>query len=41
MARQKMFYDATKAKEELGLPQSPLEPALKRAIDWFQNKVIH
>ena len=38
MARQKMYYDATKAKEELGLPQSPLEPALEKAIAWFQNK---
>ena len=36
MARQKMYYDATKARKELGLPQSPLEPALERAIDWFQ-----
>ena len=40
MARQKMYYDATKAKEELGLPQSPIEPALERAIAWFQNKSI-
>ncbi|MDJ0689358.1 MAG: NAD-dependent epimerase/dehydratase family protein [Xenococcaceae cyanobacterium MO_188.B32] len=40
MARQKMYYDATKAKEELGLPQSPIEPALERAIAWFQNKFI-
>ena len=40
MARQKMYYDATKAREELGLPQSPLEPALENAIAWFQNKSI-
>ena len=38
MAKQTMYYDATKAIEELSLPQSPLEPALARAIDWFQNQ---
>ena len=37
MARQKMYYDASKAKEELGLPQSPLESALEDAVTWFQN----
>lgn len=40
MARQTMYYDATKAKNELGLPQSPIEPALKRAIDWFEDKTL-
>ena len=40
MARQKMYYDADKAKKELGLPQSPLEPALESAIDWFQNNIV-
>lgn len=35
MARQKMYYDASKAVRELGLPQSPLEKALKDAVDWF------
>ncbi|HEY9613845.1 hopanoid-associated sugar epimerase, partial [Allocoleopsis sp.] len=35
MARQKMYYDASKAVRELGLPQSPLETALKDAVDWF------
>ena len=41
MARQTMYYDSTKAKEKLGLPQSPIKPALERAIDWFQNKLIN
>ena len=41
MARQTMYYDSTKAKEELGLPQSPIEPALERSIDWFQNNLIY
>ncbi len=40
MARQTMYYDSTKAKKELGLPQSPIEPALERAIDWFQTKIL-
>jgi len=35
MAGQKMYYDASKAVRELGLPQSPLETALKDAVDWF------
>ena len=39
MARQKMYYDAGKAKEELGLPQSPLELALEDAVTWFQNQI--
>ncbi len=35
MARQPMYYDASKAIRELGLPQSPLNVALKDAVDWF------
>ena len=35
MARQPMYYDASKAVRELGLPQSPLSTALKDAVDWF------
>jgi dihydroflavonol-4-reductase len=37
MARQKMFYDSSKAVRELGLPQSDLDLALKTAVQWFQN----
>jgi dihydroflavonol-4-reductase len=36
MARQKMFYDPSKAVRELGLPQSDLDLALKAAVKWFQ-----
>ena len=36
MARHKMFFDASKAVNELGLPQSPIEDALTRAADWFR-----
>ena len=35
MSRQKMFYDASKAVKELGLPQTPVTTALKDAVDWF------
>ncbi len=35
MAKQPMYYDASKAVKELGLPQSPLQTALKDAVDWF------
>lgn len=35
MAKQPMYYDASKAVRELGLPQSSLMTALKDAVDWF------
>ncbi|MBD2436294.1 hopanoid-associated sugar epimerase [Nostoc sp. FACHB-110] len=35
MAKQQMYYDATKAVRELGLPQSDIKQALKDAVDWF------
>lgn len=38
MARQPMYYDASKAVRELGLPQSPLRTALKDAADWFVSQ---
>lgn len=38
MSRQKMFYDATKAVQELGLPQSSIDVALQDAVDWFQHQ---
>jgi dihydroflavonol-4-reductase len=37
MSRHRMFFDAGKAVRELGLPQSPIEPALARAVDWFES----
>ncbi|HLJ56343.1 MAG TPA: hopanoid-associated sugar epimerase [Chthonomonadaceae bacterium] len=36
MARHKMYFDPSKAVRELGLPQSPVEDALRRAVDWFR-----
>jgi dihydroflavonol-4-reductase len=38
MAKTRMFFDGGKAVRELGLPQSPIEPALRRAVDWFRAK---
>ncbi len=36
MARKKMYFDSARAVRELGLPQSPVEDALSRAVDWFR-----
>lgn len=38
MAQQPMYYDASKAVRELGLPQSDLTTALKDAVDWFMTQ---
>jgi dihydroflavonol-4-reductase len=35
MSRHRMFFDAGKAVRELGLPQTPVEAALARAVAWF------
>jgi dihydroflavonol-4-reductase len=35
MAKQRMFYDSTKAVRELGLPQSSVTTALADAVRWF------
>jgi dihydroflavonol-4-reductase len=37
LARHKMWFDASKAVRELGLPQNPIESALDRAVQWFQE----
>jgi len=36
LSRQKMWFDPSKAVRELGLPQTPVEQALRRAVDWFR-----
>ena len=36
MAKYRMFFDASKAVNELGLPQSSVRDALQRAVDWFR-----
>jgi dihydroflavonol-4-reductase len=35
MAAKRMFFDASKAVRELGLPQTPVEDALSRACSWY------
>ena len=37
MAKYFMYFDASKAVQKLGLPQNPVEKALKQAVDWFQD----
>ncbi|NDJ18802.1 hopanoid-associated sugar epimerase [Myxacorys almedinensis] len=38
MAQHPMYYDATKAIRDLGLPQTPIPTALKDAVNWFVSK---
>lgn len=38
MAAKRMFFSSAKAVRELGLPQSPVEEALRDAVEWF---VVH
>src|SRR5262245_48497212 len=35
MAAKRMFFDPTKAIRDLGLPQTPVDQALRDAVDWF------
>jgi len=35
MSRHRMYFDASKAVRELGLPQTPVREALGRAVEWF------
>ena len=35
MSKQAMYYDASKAVKELGLPQSSITKALQAAVEWF------
>jgi dihydroflavonol-4-reductase len=37
MSKQLMFYNASKAVRELNLPQSPLQQALKDAVQWYSK----
>lgn len=36
MSQKAMYYDSLKAIRELGLPQSPIEGAIEKAVRWFQ-----
>ncbi len=35
MSAHPMYYDASKAVHELGLPQSPIQQALQDSVEWF------
>jgi dihydroflavonol-4-reductase len=37
LSRHRMFFDPSKAVRELGMPQTPIEDALRRAVDWFES----
>jgi dihydroflavonol-4-reductase len=37
MSKKRMFFDGGKAVRELGMPQSPIEGALERAVAWFRG----
>ena len=37
MAKYFMYFDASKAVRELGLPQNPVENALEQAVRWFEK----
>jgi dihydroflavonol-4-reductase len=36
LSRKKMFFDSGKAVRELGLPQTPVEEPLRRAVEWYR-----
>ena len=38
MSTHRMFFDAAKARRELGLPQTPVEEPLARAVKWFRDQ---
>jgi len=35
LSKKKMFFDSTKAVHDLGLPQTPVREALRKAVLWF------
>jgi dihydroflavonol-4-reductase len=37
MSHKAMYYDSSKAVRELGMPQSPIEGALRKAVNWFRD----
>lgn len=37
MAHRRMFFDAGKALQQLGLPQTPVADALREAVTWFED----
>jgi dihydroflavonol-4-reductase len=39
MAAHHMYFDSGRAVRELGLPQTPVVEALKRAVEWFRTNI--
>ena len=37
LSRYRMFFDNSKAGRELGLPQTPVEEPLRRAVEWYRR----
>jgi len=37
LSRHMMYFDASKAVRELGLPQTPVDEPLRRAVTWFRK----
>jgi dihydroflavonol-4-reductase len=37
LSRHKMYFDSSKAILELGLPQTPVEDSLARAVEWYRQ----
>jgi dihydroflavonol-4-reductase len=37
LSRKRMFFDAAKAVRDLGLPQTPVEDAFRKAVRWFRE----
>ena len=37
MAGKYMYFDSTRAIKELGLPQTPVQSALEKAVNWFRG----
>ena len=37
LSRYRMFFDGSKAVRELGLPQTPVEEPLRRAVEWYRQ----
>jgi dihydroflavonol-4-reductase len=37
LSRYRMFFDASKAVRDLGIPQTPVEKPLRRAVEWFHE----
>lgn len=38
LSRKKMYFSPARAVRELGLPQTPVEEALRRAVEWFRGQ---